>query len=87
MMENIIGDLTQTVEMMTSSDYKERFKAEYYQLEYRTRKLEKMLNDWDEGKLTFEPKCSYELLDHQCYLMSEYMDVLEQRAKIEDIKL
>ena len=87
MIEKPIGDLTETEEMMSSSDYKERFKAEYYQLEYRTRKLEKMLNDWKQGKLDFEPTCTYGLLDHQRYLMKEYMRVLEQRAEIEGIEL
>ena len=83
----MIENLNETVEMMSSSDYKERFKAEYYQLEYRTRKLEKMLNDWKQGKLDFEPTCTYGLLDHQRYLMKEYMDVLEQRAENEGVKL
>lgn len=32
-------ELKDTVEMMTSSDYKERFKAEYYQLKLRYNKL------------------------------------------------
>ena len=80
-------ELKDTVDGMLSSDYKERFKAEYYQLEYRTRKLDKMLNDWKQGKLNFEPTCTYGLLDHQRYLMKEYMRVLEQRAEIEGIKL
>ena len=42
----MINSLNETVELMLSSDYKDRFKAEYYQLEYRYNKLKKMLEDW-----------------------------------------
>ena len=40
-------NLSDTVEMMNSSDYKERFKGEYYQLKIRTCGLDNMLNKWD----------------------------------------
>ena len=36
-------ELKDTVEMMNSSDYKERFKAEYYQTRIRYEKLHSML--------------------------------------------
>ena len=29
----MVNSLNETIELMTSSDYKDRFKAEYYQLE------------------------------------------------------
>ena len=45
----MVNSLNETVELMTSSDYKDRFKAEYYQLEYRYNKLKKMMDDWDSG--------------------------------------
>lgn len=35
-------DLKETVSLMTSEDYKERFMAEYYQLETRYLRLRKM---------------------------------------------
>ena len=35
-------DLRNTVEMMLSSDYKERFRAEYYQTKIRYEKLHRM---------------------------------------------
>lgn len=34
-------ELKDTIEMMTSEDYKERFKAEYYQTKIRYEKLKK----------------------------------------------
>ena len=33
-------ELNETIEMMTSNDYKERFKAEFYQLKIRICKLD-----------------------------------------------
>ena len=47
--------LQDTVALMNSADYKERFKAEYYQLENRFKGLKKMLEEWDRGKLKFSP--------------------------------
>ena len=41
--------LSETVEMMNSTDYKERFKAEYNQLAIRYRALKTMLDKWDNG--------------------------------------
>ena len=83
----MIENLNETVEMMTSSDYKERFKAEYYQLEYRIKKLEKMFNDWDNGNLNFEPVCPSSLLENQFDVMNEYLLILKERAEIEGIEL
>ena len=49
--------LNDTVTMMDSADYKERFRAEYYQLVIRYKKLLAMLDKWDTGELNFEPTC------------------------------
>lgn len=83
----MIENLNETVEMMNSSDYKERFKAEYYQLVYRTKKLEKMLNDLYEGKLTFEPDCPNSVLENQFDVMNKYIRILKERANYEKIDL
>lgn len=80
-------ELRDTIEMMTSEDYKERFKAEYYQVKTRYDKLEAMLDKWDKGELNFTPDCPKALLEVQMYAMGEYLDVLETRAKFEDIEL
>lgn len=79
--------LNETVEMMNSSDYKERFKAEYLQLKIRIIGLSNMLEKYKEGTLTFEPSCSYELLHTQVVHMECYLNILEERAKIEGIEL
>lgn len=47
-----------TIELMNSSDYKDRFKAEYYQLKIRYTKLHAMLVKLEAGKLDFTPSSS-----------------------------
>lgn len=79
--------LKDTIEMMNSEDYKERFKAEYYQLKIRRDKLLNMLNGYEKGTLPFKPKCSYELLYSQFSHMECYLDVLKTRAEIEGVEL
>ena len=49
--------LKETVEMMNSADYKERFIAEYEQLVIRYTGLKNMLEKWDKGELNFKPTC------------------------------
>ena len=44
-------ELKDTISLMQSADYKERFKAEYHQLVIRYKKLKAMLEDWDQGEL------------------------------------
>ena len=83
----MINSLTETVELMTSSDYKDRFKAEYYQLEYRYNKLKKMMDDWDNGTLSFTPTCPYDYYENQMVYMKAYMDVLQARAELENVEL
>lgn len=80
-------ELNYTVEMMTSTDYKERFKAEYYQLKIRYDKLMKMLKYWDKDELDFTPNCPRGLYTLQVRAMHDYLAILEARAKIEGIEL
>lgn len=80
-------NLNETVEMMNSLDYKERFKAEVYQLDIRINKLVSMLSAWDAGELKFQPTCSYDLLEAQLNSMKVYRHFLCERAKIEKIQL
>lgn len=79
--------LQDTIELMNSSDFKDRFKAEYYQLKIRRDGLKKMLKKYKEGTLEFTPNCDYDLLHTQLVYMEGYMVVLETRAEIENIKL
>ena len=80
-------ELKETIEMMTSSDFKDRTRAEYYQLKIRHEGLTRMLKGYREGTLDFTPNCSYDLLHTQLVYMECYINVLEERAKIENIEL
>lgn len=79
--------LSETVEMMESTDYKERFKAEYFQLKIRVNALKNMLEKWDKGELDFTPACPREIFDDQIQYMMNYMTVLADRAHYEHIDL
>jgi hypothetical protein len=79
--------LNETVEMMNSADYKERFRAEYLQLKIRMEGLRVMLEKYKAGTLTFKPSCSYDLLNSQFKAMDLYASFLEDRAQIENIDL
>ena len=89
-MENI-NNLKDTVEMMVDGDYKERFKAEYYQTKIRYEKLKAFNNRIEAANLMKmdEPEhdCPLELLKQQQRAMGEYLHVLEIRAVIEKIEL
>lgn len=80
-------ELSDTVPMMTSTDYKERFRAEYCQAGIRLQKLTAMLHDWDEGNLSFTLTCPRSTLELQVRVMKDYLTVLEARAVMEGIKL
>lgn len=80
-------ELKDTIQLMQSEDYKDRFKAEYYQVKIRTQKLNDMLLKYDAGTLGFNPECSLRLLKDQLSIMRDYMYALEVRAEIEGIDL
>ena len=79
--------LSETVEIMNSADYKERFKAEYNQLAIRYYGLNAMLEKWDAGELSFEPTCPRSTYNMQIKAMTDYLAVLEARAVMEGIEL
>ena len=79
--------LSETVEMMNSTDYKDRFKAEYNQLAIRYKGLKTMLDKWDNGTLEFEPTCPRSTYNMQIKAMADYLAVLEARAVMENIVL
>ena len=80
-------ELKDTVELMNSSDYKERFKAEYQQTKIRYDKLCTMLIKNEAGTLGFEPTCSLDILEDQKYHMEQYLRSLRVRAELEKIDL
>lgn len=79
--------LKDTVELMTSPDYRDRFIAEYQQLVIRYRGLRNMLDKWDRGELNFKPTCPRSTYNMQIKAMTDYIAVLEARAVMEGITL
>lgn len=79
--------LNETINMMNSEDFAERFKAEYYQLKIRMEGLSGMLQKYKAGTLPFKPNCSYDILNGQLKAMDMYASYLEERAAIENIEL
>ena len=80
-------ELRDTVEMMNSADYKERFKAEYQQVVIRYEKLNAMLHKWGNDELNFTPTCPRSTYNIQIKAMTDYIAVLEARAVMEGIEL
>ena len=80
-------ELKDTVELMNSDNYKERFKAEYYQTKIRYEKLHRMVVKYEAKTLNFKPTCSLEVLKQQKAYMGNYLYMLEVRAEAEEIEL
>lgn len=90
-------ELRQTVEMMNSADYKERFVAEYWQVKIRYEKLKAFNNKIEASERTQYGStkqvempthdCPSDLLRQQQSVMGEYLHLLEVRAVIEGIEL
>lgn len=82
-----ITELSDTADLMISADYKERFKAEYFQNKIRFDKLAAMCEKWDKGELTFTPTCPRDLYARQLDNMQKYLKDLEERAVLEGVDL
>lgn len=95
------NELKDTVTLMESSDYKERFIAEYRQTKIRYEKLKAFNTKIEAARRTAcdpfapvakrveEPKhdCPEDLLREQQSVMGQYLHILEVRAVIEGIEL
>lgn len=79
--------LPQTALGMISRDYKERFKAEYEQLVIKYNGLNRMIENWDRGCLSFKLTCPRSTYDLQLKTMRDYIAVLEARAVMENVEL
>ena len=80
-------ELKDTIALMQSDNYKDRFKAEYLQTKIRYDKLHKILIKMDAGTLGFKPSCPKEMLMEQKRYMGEYIRMLLVRAEVEGIDL
>lgn len=84
-------ELKETVELMNSVDYKDRFIEEYHQVKIRYEKLKNFCNKIEVetmlGKEVTKHDCPLELLREQQKYMGLYLSVLEKRALIENVEL
>ena len=93
-------ELKETSKLMGSSDYKERFIAEYLQTKIRYEKLKRFNNTieaarstnyccGDTCKIVKMPThdCPDDLLREQQNIMGQYLHILEIRAEIEGIDI
>ena len=84
-------ELKETIELMCSEDYKERFVAEYHQVKIRYEKLKNFCNKIEVetmlGKEETKHDCPLGLLREQQEYMGLYLSVLEKRALIENVEL
>lgn len=84
---NFPTQLNETIDLMTSKNYKDRFLAEYYQLKIRRDKLSDMMERWSKGLLNFHPTCDYATYEKQIKYMDKYLKILIQRAQEEGISI
>ena len=82
-----MNDLSSTIPLMCSTNYKDRFLAEYQQLKIRYQKLKTMVEKWDAGELEYLPTCPRSMYDTQLQTMELYLEILKDRAGLEEIEL
>lgn len=82
-----ITHLRDTVALMESSDYKDRFKGEYWQTKIRYDKLHKMVVKYEANTLDFTPTTPLDILKKQLSYMGMYLYTLEIRAQLEGVEL
>lgn len=83
----VIKSLSDTVSLMESDDYRDRFIAEYAQVYLRAQKLELLLLDYRNNTLGFIPQTDLDTFTDQLVYMNRYILILQKRAKIESIDL
>ena len=80
-------NLSEISTLMLDSDYRNRFRAEYYHVKVRLNNLKAVLKLWDENKLDFKPDCPRSIYNLQLHAMEDYLAVLEARAAIEKVDI
>ena len=80
-------ELKNTVALMISSRWEDRFAAEYMQTKIRYEKLHKMIVKREVGKLPFDTPIPLESWKKQAKHMGRYLHELEKQAEIHGIDL
>lgn len=79
--------LEETVGLMLSEDYKDRLKAEYWQLKLRYNDLHEFLIKYEAGMEIISPPEKSKLMQLQARVMEKYLKLLEERAVLEGMDL
>ena len=80
-------ELKDTINLMTSPDWVDRFKAEYFQTKIRYEKLHKMIVLREVGRLSFETPIPLGFWETQAHHMGMYLYELEKQAAIHGIDM
>ena len=80
-------ELKDTVDLMTSADWKDRFIAEYLQTKIRYEKLNRLIVKRMVGKTYFETPIPMESWREQALHMGGYLLELEKQAALHGIEL
>jgi len=82
-----LNHLSDTVELMNSSRANQRLRGEFWQAQLRYDYLDKYIKRITTGKIKDVPSEKVELLMSQLDVMRAYVDVLKERASLENIEL
>ena len=80
-------ELKDTIDLMTSSEWTDRFKAEYLQTKIRYEKLHKMIVMREVGRQPFDTPIPLDSWIEQAHHMGMYLYELEKQAAIHGIEL
>lgn len=80
-------ELKDTIELMNSSDWKDRFVAEYLQTKIRYEKLHKLIIRREVRKCGFDTPIPFESWKTQAHHMGLYLYELEKQAVLHEIEL
>ena len=80
-------ELKDTIELMSSTDWKDRFIAEYLQIKIRYEKLHKLIVRREVGKIEFNTPIPLASWNEQAYYMGMYLHELEKQAVLHGIEL
>jgi hypothetical protein len=80
-------ELKDTVDLMNSNNWKDRFLAEYLQTKIRYEKLHKLAIKREVGKLEFDTPIPFDSWKEQLKHMGLYLYELEKQAVIHGIEL
>lgn len=82
-----MDELKNTVDLMLSTDYRERLRGEYQQVHIRVGALIDYLEKLESGELDETPVVPVQLLKAQAHAMMVYELILIQRAAMEGVEL